>query len=99
MPLVPIKSFADKRTEAAFRGELLKGFPSDLLRVAQRKLTMVNSAATLDDLRIPPANRLEKLVGKRARQHSIRVNDQFRVCFRWDNGHAYEVEFVDYHKE
>jgi proteic killer suppression protein len=94
---VPIKSFADKRTEAAFRGKPMKGFPSDLRRVAQRKLTMVNSAMTLTDLRVPPNNRLEKLTQNRAGQHSIRINDQFRVCFRWHDGDAHEVEIVDYH--
>ena len=94
---MPIKSFADKLTEAAFRGKPLKGFPSDLRRVAQRKLTMLNSARTLADLRVPPNNRLEKLTQDRAGQHSIRINDQFRVCFRWQDGDAHEAEIVDYH--
>ncbi len=97
MPHVPIKSFADKLTEAAFRGKPMKGFPSDLRRVAQRKLTMVNSATTLEDLRVPPNNKLEKLTRDRTGQHSIRLNDQFRVCFRWQNGDAHDVEIVDYH--
>ena len=92
-----IKSFADKLTEAAFRGKLTKGFPSDLRRVAQRKLTMLNSAKALEDLRVPPNNKLEKLTKDRAGQHSIRINDQFRVCFRWQDGDAHEVEIVDYH--
>jgi toxin HigB-1 len=92
-----IKSFADKATEAAFRGKPTKGFPSDLRRVAQRKLTMVNSATTLADLRVPPNNKLEKLTKDRAGQHSIRINDQFRVCFRWQDGDAHDVEIVDYH--
>lgn len=94
---MPIKSFGDKLTEAAFHGKPTKGFPSDLLRVAQRKLTMVHSARTLEDLRVPPNNRLEKLSGDRVGQHSVRINDQFRVCFRWHYGDAHEVEIVDYH--
>jgi toxin HigB-1 len=94
---VPIKSFADKATEAAFYGQSVKGFPSDLRRVAQRKLTMVNSASSLQDLRVPPNNRLEKLAKDRIGQYSIRINDQFRVCFRWEDGDAHDVEIVDYH--
>jgi proteic killer suppression protein len=66
-------------------------------RAALRKLRMLDAATRLDDLRIPPANRLEKLAGNRAGQHSIRVNDQWRVCFRWDGSDAYDVEIVDYH--
>lgn len=94
---MPIKSFADGLTEAAFYGKPMKGFPSDLRQVAQRKLTMVNSAKTLGDLTVPPNNRLEKLANDRAGQYSIRINDQFRVCFRWDNGDAHDIEIVDYH--
>lgn len=97
MRFMPIKSFGNKLTEAAFHGRPTKGFPSDLRRVAQRKLVMVNSAKTLGDLRAPPNNRLEKLTKDRAGQHSIRVNDQFRVCFRWEDGNAHDVEIVDYH--
>ena len=97
MPLVPIKSFADAITEAAFHGKPTKGFPSDLRRVAQRKLVMLHAAKKLDDLRAPPNNRLEKLTKDRAGQHSIRINDQFRVCFRWQDGDAHDVEIVDYH--
>ena len=66
-------------------------------RVAQRKLTIIDSATTLEDLRIPPANRLEKLAGDRAGQYSIRINDQWRICFKWLDGHAHAVEIVDYH--
>ena len=94
---MPIRSFADKVTEAAFYGQPIKGFPSDLRRVAQRKLTMVNSASSLEDLRVPPNNRLEKLAKDRVGQYSIRINDQFRVCFRWEDGDAHDVEIVDYH--
>lgn len=92
-----IKSFKDDLSEAAFHGTPRKGFPSDLRRVTQRKLTMLNAAKTLDDLRVPPNNRLEKLSKDRVGQHSIRINDQFRVCFRWKEGDAYDVEVTDYH--
>jgi proteic killer suppression protein len=71
--------------------------PPDLQRVALRKLRVLDAATSLDDLRIPPANRLEKLAGARRGQHSIRINDQWRICFRWSNGDAEEVEIVDYH--
>ena len=94
---MPIKSFADAITEAAFYGKPTKGFPSDLRRVAQRKLAMVHAAKKLDDLRAPPNNRLEKLTKDRTGQYSIRINDQFRVCFRWQDGDAHDVEIVDYH--
>lgn len=92
-----IKSFKDKRTEAAFHGVALKGFPAQLLTVARRKLAMVNAAVSLDDLRSPPNNRLEALSKDRTGQHSIRVNDQFRICFIWTREGAGQVEFVDYH--
>lgn len=92
-----IRSFRDKVTEAVAKGQSPKGFPADLLKVARRKLVLLDNAAALDDLRVPPANRLEALKGDRAGQHSIRVNDQFRLCFRWADGNAEDVEFVDYH--
>ncbi|MFK8250556.1 type II toxin-antitoxin system RelE/ParE family toxin [Ancylobacter terrae] len=92
-----ILSFKDKRTEAVWNGAVGKGFPSDLVRVAQRKLAMLAAAVTLDALRAPPANRLEALKGDRDGQHSIRINDQFRICFVWRDGHATDVEIVDYH--
>jgi proteic killer suppression protein len=92
-----IVSFKDKHTAAVFLGRLPKGFPSDLLRAARRKLGYLAAAATLDDLRSPPGNRLEQLSGERAGQHSIRVNDQFRVCFVWRDGAAEDVEILDYH--
>ena len=93
-----IESFADKRTAAVFLGRLPKGFPSDIATVARRKLRMLDAAMRLADLREPPANRLEALVGKRQGQHSVRVNDQWRLCFVWDEGRAYDVEIVDYHR-
>jgi toxin HigB-1 len=96
-----IVSFADKGTEDVFDGHTTKSArracPSDLLRIARRKLDMLNQAATLGDLRVPPSNRLEKLKGGREGQHSIRINDQWRVCFRWTESGAEDVEIVDYH--
>ncbi len=74
-----------------------KGFPSDLGKVSRRKLRMLGSATRLEDLRVPPANHLEALTGDRAGQHSIRINDQWRLCCVWRNGDAYDVEIVDYH--
>jgi proteic killer suppression protein len=92
-----IKSFADDDTERIFQRDPAKRFPHSLQRVALRKLLMLDAAKSLDDLRVPPGNRLEKLVRDRAGQHSIRVNDQWRICFEWSDGDAYEVEIVDYH--
>lgn len=92
-----IKTFRDKRTAAVFVGRVLKGFPADLLRPARRKLDLIDAAVRLDDLRVPPGNQLEALRGDRTGQHSIRINDQWRVCFIWTEAGAYEVEIVDYH--
>jgi proteic killer suppression protein len=92
-----IKSFRDVVTETVFGGECPKGFPNQIMRVARRKLEMVNAAAALDDLRAPPANRLEALKGDRAGQYSIRINDQFRVCFVWTDAGPENVEICDYH--
>ncbi len=92
-----IRSFADKRTAAIWVDRMPKGFLSDLAKVARRKLRMVAAATQLEDLRNPPGNHLEMLVGDRAGQHSIRVNDQWRLCFVWRDGDAYDVEIVDYH--
>lgn len=92
-----IKSFSDKRTAAVFQGKTPKGFPSDIVSVARRKLAMLNRAMSLTDLKVPPSNHLEALKADRAGQHSIRVNDQFRVCFVWKDDGAHEVEIVDYH--
>jgi len=94
-----IKSFADKRAEAIFEGrDPGKGFPPDLIRPARRKLIMLAEARELKDLRSPPANRLEALQGERAGQHSIRINDQFRLCFVWTGADAEQVEIADYHR-
>ena len=92
-----IKSFGDRDTERQFAREPVRRFPTDLRRVMLRKLVTVDAAETLEDLRVPPGNRLEKLRGDRLGQHSIRVNDQWRVCFRWEGADAYDVEIVDYH--
>jgi proteic killer suppression protein len=92
-----IRSFKSKETERIFYRQRSRQLPGDIQQVALRKLRMLNRAATLQDLRVPPANRLEKLKGDRAGQHSIRINDQWRVCFEWKDGDAYEVEIVDYH--
>ncbi len=92
-----IRSFGDRDTERLFGRESVRGFPADLARVMLRKLVAVDAADALGDLRIPPGNRLEKLKGTRAGQYSIRVNDQWRVCFHWKDGNAYHVEIVDYH--
>ncbi len=91
-----IESFKSKRTRALFEGELVKEFEA-VRKVALRKLDMVDAATRLTDLREPPNNRLEALKGSRQGQHSIRINDRWRVCFVWRGGHAHEVEIVDYH--
>ena len=92
-----IRSFKDGRTEAVFEGPCPKGFPAQILRVARRKLEMLNAAELLSDLQVPPANRLEALKGERKGQHSIRINDQWRICFRWMPDGPRDVEIVDYH--
>lgn len=92
-----IMSFGDKRTEALFKGVRVAGLPTDILRPAQRKLTMLHNAVSLNDMKVPPANRLEALKGNRAGQFSIRINDQWRICFVWQDNNAYEVAIVDYH--
>jgi toxin HigB-1 len=94
--LAVIQSFADRDTERLFRREPVRRFPADLRRVMLRKLVLVDAAERLDDLRVPPGNRLEKLKDRRSGEHSIRINDQWRVCFRWHEGGAYDVTIVDY---
>ncbi len=91
-----IRSFADKDTKRLFETGQNRKFAS-FARVAIRKLTQLDIVVTLEDLRIPPGNRLEALVGDREGQHSIRINDQYRVCFRWETDGPYDVEIVDYH--
>jgi len=92
-----IRNFADKEAEKIWGGTPSRRLPADIQSVARRKLRMLANASVLDDLRIPPANRLEALKGQRKGQHSIRINDQWRVCFRWIDGDAHDVEIVDYH--
>ena len=92
-----IKSIKDSETEKVFRRDRSRRLPQDIQQTAYRKLRYLNNAKTLEDLQIPPSNRLEKLKGDRADHYSIRINDQWRICFVWDNNDAYEVEIVDYH--
>ncbi len=92
-----IKSFRDSPTERLWNEERNRSFPVDLQRPALRKLQMLNAAAVLDDLIVPPGNRLERLQGDRKGQYSIRINDQYRICFEWREGNAYAVEITDYH--
>lgn len=92
-----IKSFRDRDTDRVFNRLPARRFPDTILRRARRKLLILDAAERLQDLRVPPGNRLEKLSGDRKGQHSIRINDQWRICFRWRDGHAYEVEITDYH--
>ncbi len=92
-----IRSFRDRDTERLFHREPVRRWGPDVQRVALRKLRMLDAATSIDDLRVPPGNRLEKLRGDQAGQWSIRVNDQWRLCFQWREGEAYEVELVDYH--
>lgn len=92
-----IKSFRNTAAESAWARRFVKGVPNDIMKVAYRKLMQIHNARSLDDLRAPPGNRLEALTGDRKGQHSIRINDQWRVCFRWRDGHAHDVEIVDYY--
>ena len=92
-----IRSFKNAEVKEALDGVASKGFPADILKIARRKLAMLHAAVKLDDLRSPPGNRLEALRGDRKGQHSIRVNDKFRICFVWTEEGPAEVEFTDYH--
>lgn len=92
-----IKDFRDRETEKIWSGEGSRRLPRDIQPVARRKLRMLHSAKALQDLRVPPANRLETLKGDRRGQHSIRINDQWRICFVWQDGNASRVEITDYH--
>lgn len=94
---VVIRGFADRETAKVWHREQSKRFGSELQRAANRKLLMLDAAEVLEDLRIPPGNRLEKLAGDRRGQHSIRINDQWRICFRWTNTGPTNVEITDYH--
>jgi len=92
-----IRNFKDKETEKIFQRQRSPKLPSEIQQVALRKLRMLNRAETLQDLRVPPANRLERLSGNREGEYSIRVNNQWRICFKWEEGDAIDVEIVDYH--
>ncbi len=92
-----IKSFRNVAAEAAWARRFVKGVPNDIIKVAHRKLMQIHNARTLDDLRAPPGNRLEALAGDRKGAYSVRINDQWRICFRWQDGDAHDVEIVDYH--
>jgi proteic killer suppression protein len=92
-----IKSFRCRETQKLFLRQRVSRLPANVHRTALRKLLLLDAAEKLEDLRVPPGNRIEKLSGNRQGQHSIRINDQWRICFRWSEGDAYEVEIVDYH--
>jgi proteic killer suppression protein len=92
-----IRSFADKQTAAVFDGHRVRALPTHVQDVARRKLKAIDAAKEIDDLRAPPGNRLEKLSGDRSGQWSIRINDQWRLCFRWANGDAHDAAIVGYH--
>lgn len=92
-----IKDFKSKETQKIFDGEYSRNLPSSIQRIAMRKLWMINAATIIDDLRIPPANHLEKLKGNKKDHYSIRINNQWRICFKWQLGDAYNVEIIDYH--
>lgn len=92
-----IVSFGDKTTQKIWDGEWVKGFSTDIQETARRKLRMLNNSFDIKDLMIPPSNRLEKLKGSLKDFYSIRVNDQCRIIFKWDNGNAFNVELIDYH--
>ena len=95
--LLMIRSFADKETQKLFNRQFSRKLPTEILQTARYKLEILDAAERLDDLRIPPSNRLEKLSGDRAGQYSIRINDQWRICFVWNSGVVQDVEIVDYH--
>ena len=92
-----IKSFADKETRKLFQGSKSRAVPPDVREHAESKLAVLDAAKSLEDLKVPPGNKLEALRGNREGQHSIRINDQFRVCFRWASSGAEDVEICDYH--
>ena len=92
-----IKTFKNDETQIIYQRQRSRKLPSDIQQVALRKLRMINNSISINDLRVPPANRLEKLSGNRAGQWSIRINDQWRVCFRWEGSDALDVEITDYH--
>ena len=92
-----IKSFGNSETEEIWNGNRVKKLPIEIQNIGRRKLRMINNSVDIADLRIPPANRLEKLSGKLKEYYSIRINDQWRIIFKWNNGNAFEVKIIDYH--
>lgn len=94
---IVIRSYQDKDTQTVAERRRVRSLPDDIQRRAQRKLMILNNATNINDLRVPPGNRLEALSGDRDGQHSIRINDQWRICFVWSDGNAHQVEIVDYH--
>lgn len=92
-----IKNFKDDETQKIYQRQRSRKLPADIQQTALRKLRMINNSVSINDLRVPPANRLEKISGDRAGQWSIRINDQWRVCFRWEGSDALDVEITDYH--
>lgn len=92
-----IKSFADKRTQELFERHDVKKLPSEILKAAYRKLLIIDASESIDDLKVPPGNRLEKLKGELSGKYSIRINDQWRIIFNWKGNNAFDVEIVDYH--
>lgn len=92
-----IVSFGDKNTEKIWGGERVKRLPNEIQEIGRRKLRMLNNSQNLNDLQIPPSNRLEKLKGNFKEFYSIRINDQWRIIFKWNNGNAFNVEIIDYH--
>jgi len=92
-----IKTFKDAETEKIYQRERSRKLPTDIQQTALRKLRMINNSININDLRVPPANRLEKLSGDREGQYSIRINDQWRICFEWKSGDVFNVEIADYH--
>ena len=92
-----IKSFKDREAERIYSRRFSRKLPHDIQEIALRKMKMINNAVSINDLRIPPANRLEKLKKDRTGQYSVRINDQWRICFKWKDGDAYDVEITDYH--
>ncbi|MFP3984242.1 MAG: type II toxin-antitoxin system RelE/ParE family toxin [Desulfurivibrionaceae bacterium] len=93
----PVNEYPDKETEKIFNRQFSTKLPKNIQGIARKKLVILDAAVSLNDLRVPPGNRLEVLKGNRKGQHSIRINDQWRICFKWRNGSAYEVEITDYH--
>jgi proteic killer suppression protein len=92
-----IQSFSSKETQKIYQREYSRRLPADIQRAAMRKLWLIDAALSLNDLRVPPANHLEILKGKRKGQYSIRINEQWRICFRWIQGNTYDIEITDYH--